>query len=250
MDWTNLITAVLTAIAVLVFQWGVSRLRKPRLRFTYQAKAPFVRDTPERVREPAGSKERTYQARYTNFGVLNLGYECAKNVQVLITGLARKSEHGIEFETNWLSLPLRWVLDEVSAQARGAPTEARDLMAEHKRNRMDLPPRYMVNLAIVSEAHPDRFRLDTLQAPLGQKVMFYKGTYFVRVTAYCQNGGWTEGWFRIWFGGRYQLLGGFDVTYLGESLQSETSFEADGPQEFLERAEEKWSARLGVSTRD
>jgi hypothetical protein len=128
-------------------------------------------------------------AWYVNCTVKNVGGTIANRAQPVLTAMAeRLPNQRWRLVPDWISLGLRWSLDELNV-SQGQPTQERYLVPNRP---------YMFDLGKLSAYLPQRrFDLSTLLKPNAQKNDFGVGEYCFEVTLYSENADPVSVWYLV-----------------------------------------------------
>ena len=177
-NWVGLAAiATLGAVIWAVYHQGILLwLERPRLQIMpFELEPPLFRKASEF--HPTTS-QRVGSGFYVNVELRNTGETLAKSCQPVVTAMGKFDAGKWQKQENWIPLSLEWILDELSRQAAGKPTEERDLIP-HKP--------YHFNLGCVSTTDPHAFRLLVTINPSAQQTRFLRGQYCFEIKVFAEK---------------------------------------------------------------
>ena len=177
-NWVGLAAiATLGAVIWAVYHQGILLwLERPRLQIMpFELEPPLFQKASEF--HPTTS-QRVGSGFYVNVELRNTGETLAKSCQPVVTAMGKFDAGKWQKQENWIPLSLEWILDELSRQAAGKPTEERDLVPYKP---------YHFNLGCVSTTDPHAFRLLVTINPSAQQTRFLRGQYCFEITVFAEK---------------------------------------------------------------
>ncbi|MHB8068209.1 MAG: hypothetical protein ACYDIC_09960 [Desulfobaccales bacterium] len=126
-------------------------------------KPPYFREAPEA--NTAGQIVST--GFYINIPLENIGKRSANSCQAMVTKVGRYGNGKWNIDDNWLSIPLRWVLDEQAFFAE-RPREERTLIPHRQ---------YFFDFGRFTTQRPNEFELLPIITSTAQPGLFDPGKY-------------------------------------------------------------------------
>jgi len=128
----------------------------------FKLEPPYFREAPE-----SNGAQIVSKGFYINIPLENIGKRSAKNCQVMVTGVGIYYNDKWNKDENWLSIPLRWVLDEQAFFVK-RPREERTLIPHRQ---------YFFDFGRFTTQHPNYIELLPIITSTAQPGLFGPGKY-------------------------------------------------------------------------